>query len=72
LGELLDGFCQWLLERGFSRGSIRTILGNLSHLNGHLGGMPTPPHSGVTAADIAGFFKVYPLRGAGVSPLNSE
>jgi len=27
LGELLDGFCQWLLNRRFSPGSIRTILG---------------------------------------------
>jgi integrase/recombinase XerD len=72
LGELLDGFCQWLLERRFSRGSIRTILGNLSHLNRHLGGVPTPPHSGVMAADIAGFFKVYPLRCRHRGPLEGH
>ena len=38
LGTLLDGFCKWLLENGFSRSSIRTHLSGLSHLNDHLRG----------------------------------
>ena len=36
LGELLDGFCDWLLEHGFARSTVRTHLSNVSHLNEHL------------------------------------
>lgn len=62
LGKLLEGFCQWLLHHHFSRVTIRTTLGNLSHLNEHLSGTCTLPRPTVTDADIAGFFKVYPSR----------
>ena len=31
LGKLVEGFCNWLLERGFSRWTIRTHLFNVSH-----------------------------------------
>jgi site-specific recombinase XerD len=72
LGELLDGFCQWLLNHHFSQGAIRTILGKLSHLNVHLGGAHTPPHPGVTAADITGFFKVYPFHCRHRGPLEGH
>jgi integrase/recombinase XerD len=62
LGELLEGFSQWLLDRCYSREWIRKILGNLSHLNAHLGGFSTSQCTRMTAPDIAGFFKVYPSR----------
>ena len=36
LGKLLDGFCDWLLEHGFARYTVRKHLSNVSHLNEHL------------------------------------
>ena len=36
LGKLLDGFCKWLLNHGFSRWTVQFHLGNLSQLNAHL------------------------------------
>ena len=41
LGKHLDGFCAWLLRRGFSRHTIRMHLSNVSHLNEHLGRQET-------------------------------
>lgn len=72
LGELLDGFCQWLLNGRFSRGSIRTHLGNLSHLNEYLGGARTTARQGLTVGDIAGFLKVYPSRCRHRGPLEEH
>ncbi len=48
LGKLLEGFCNWLFEHGFSRGSIRKHLFSVSHLNEHLGGPRSRPHQGVS------------------------
>jgi len=62
LGELLEGFCCWLLEHGFSRSTIRKHLFNLSHLNEHLGGPSSGVRQGVSSRDVEGFFKAYPLR----------
>jgi integrase/recombinase XerD len=62
LGKFLDGFCQWLLDRRFSRGCIRTHLGYVSHLNEYLSGVDAIPRPKVTAIDIAGFLKVYPTH----------
>ena len=62
LGTLLEGFCDWLLEQGFSRGSVRKHLSNLSHLNEHLRGGREPRSPTVTAEDLNGFFQAYPSR----------
>jgi site-specific recombinase XerD len=62
LGELLEGYCDWLLEQGFSRWSVRTHLSNLSHLNEHLGSRRRPRPQTVTAEDLDGFFRAYPAR----------
>lgn len=62
LGKLLEGFCHWLLARGFSRGCIRTHLSNVSHLNQYLGRAMARPRAMVTANDIEGFFKAYPSQ----------
>jgi site-specific recombinase XerD len=62
LGTLLDGFCDWLLEQGFSRWSVRTHLSHLSHLNEHLRGGGEPWSLTVTTADLDGFFRAYPAR----------
>jgi len=60
LGKLLETFCHWLLAEGFSRGSIRKHLSNVSHLNEYLGGHSAQPLTTVTAKDIEGFLKAYP------------
>jgi len=62
LGELLEGFCNWLLEHGLSRSTIRKHLFNLSHLNEHLGSSRSRVCHGVSSKDVEGFFKAYPLR----------
>jgi len=61
LGNLLEGFCNWLLEHGFSRWTIRKHLFNVSHLNENLGGPGSGFRESLGSRDIAGFFKAYPL-----------
>jgi len=62
LGKLVEGFCNWLLEHGFSRGTIRDHLTNVSHLNEHLGDPGNAVHQEIRARDVEGFFKSYSLR----------
>lgn len=62
LGKLLEGFCSWLLEHGFSRGTIRKHLFNLSHLNKHLDRSWSGVQQGVSSRDVEAFFKAYPLQ----------
>lgn len=61
LGKLLEGFCSWLLEHGFSRWTIRKHLFNVSHLNEPLGGPRSGFRESLSSRDVAGFFKAYPL-----------
>jgi len=62
IGKLLEGFCSWLLEHGFSRGAIRKHLFNVSHLNDHLDGPRSGVHQSVSLREVEGFFRAYPLR----------
>jgi len=62
LGKLLEGFCNWLLEHGFSRWTIRKHLFNVSHLNEYLSGPSSGVLESVSSTDVEGFFKAYPLR----------
>ena len=62
IGKLLDGFCHWLLDHGFSRGTVRKHLFNLSHLNEYLGGPRSGIHQTVSLREVKSFFRVYPLR----------
>jgi integrase/recombinase XerD len=62
LGNILEGFCNWLLQRGFSRQSVRRHLSRVSHLNEHLGGATAPIRQTITAKDVEGFLRVYPSR----------
>ena len=56
LGELLDGFCSWLISRGFSRGTIRKRLTNVSHLNEHLASRKSGFLESLGSKDTDGFF----------------
>lgn len=62
LGMLLEGFCDWLLESGFCRGSVQRHLSNLSHLSEHLGSPKAPMRQSVTAKDLEEVFETYPSR----------
>lgn len=59
LGRLLEEFCDWLLDSGFTRGSIRTHLCNASHLNQYLGCGTDPPRLRLSAQDVKRFFTAY-------------
>jgi site-specific recombinase XerD len=72
LTRLLEGFCQWLLARGFTRGCIRKHLSNVSHLNEHLGSATALPRATVTARDVEGFFKAYPSQCRNHGPLGDH
>ena len=59
LGMLLEGFCRSLLERGFSRCSVRHHLSNVAHLNEHLRRPGARMCRTVTAKEMQGFFGKY-------------
>ena len=62
LGGLLERFCLWLMDCGFSRGTIRAHLSYVSHFNAYLGTVADTPRKVVTAQDVEGFFRAYPQR----------
>jgi len=62
LGELLEDFCKSLQERGFSRGTTRLHLGNLSHFNEHLRCPRSQMRRTVAAGEIEEFFHGYASR----------
>ena len=62
LGKLLDGYCDWLLECGFSRSTIRKHLSNISQLNGYLDAQKVAGRQTLSAEDVNGFLRKYPLR----------
>ncbi len=60
LGMHQDGFCAWLLSRGFSRHTIRMHLSNVSHFNEHLGRQEIVVDQLLRSTDVADFFEEYP------------
>jgi integrase/recombinase XerD len=72
LGDLLEGFCLWLMDGGFSRWTIRAHLSRLSHFNAYLGGLANTPREVVTAKDVEGFFRAYPLQCRNRGPLEQH
>lgn len=59
LGIHLDGFCAWLLKRGFSRHTIRVHLSNVSHFNEHLGRRGVAADHLLSSMDVDDFFESY-------------
>jgi integrase/recombinase XerD len=72
LGRLLEGFCSWLLEHGFTRGIIRKHLSHVSRLNEHLGCLRSRICQGVSSKEIEVFFKVYPSQCRNRKPLEKH
>ncbi len=62
LGGLLEGFCLWLMNCGFSSWTIRAHLSCVSHFNAYLSTVEDTPREDVTTQGIAGCFRGYPLR----------
>jgi len=62
IGKLLEGFCSWLLEHGFRRGTTRKHLFNLFHLNEYLGGPRSVVRQTVSLREVEGFFRAYSLQ----------
>jgi len=72
LGMLLEGFCRWLMDFGFSRSTIRSQLAGVSHFNAYLGTVEDPPRESVTAQDVDGFLRAYPLQCRNRGPLEKH
>ena len=72
LGKLLDRFCDWLLEHGFTRYSARKHLSNVSHLNEHLGARNGAGGQTLSAQAVNEFLKEYPLRARNRGPLDQH
>jgi integrase/recombinase XerD len=60
LGILLDGFCDWLLERGFARSTVRKHLGHVLHLNRWLAECGWQVSGGLSRKEVEGFLEAYP------------
>lgn len=72
LGKLVEGFCNRLLEHGFSRWTIRIHLSNVSHFNEHLGRLGIGVDQGVSSKDVEKFFKAYPSQCRNRGPLEGH
>ena len=62
LGWLLENFCDWLLERGFTWYTVRKHLGYVSHLNEWLGERGWRWSGCLSREDVEGFLAAYPFR----------
>jgi integrase/recombinase XerD len=72
LGNRLDGFCDWLLEQGFSRSTIRLHLVNVSHFNEFLGEQNRSEFRTLSIKEVNAFFKVYPSQARNRGPLDKH
>ncbi len=71
-GKLLEGFCDWLLGHGFARYTARKHLSNVSHLNEYLGARNRAGWQTLSAQDVNGLLKQYPLRARNRGPLDQH
>ena len=60
LGSLLDAFCDWLLDRGFRKFTVRTHLGRILHFNRWLAERGRHWHGGLSRKEVEGFLEAYP------------
>ena len=62
LGDAVDGFCQWLQDRGFSRHSQRKHVSNVGHLNDYLREQGLGVGHGSWPDHVEDFLQAYPSR----------
>ena len=72
LGKLLDGFCDWLLEHGFTRHTVRKHLANVSHFNEYLGARNRAGGQTLSSQDVNIFLRAYWLRARNRGPLDNH
>lgn len=72
LGMHLDGFCAWLIRRGFSQWTIRLHLRNISHFNEHLNRQKAVAGQHLCSTDVADFFAAYPSWSRNSGPLKAH
>ncbi|MES0446808.1 MAG: site-specific integrase [Desulfobacterales bacterium] len=72
LGNLLDGYCDWLLELGFSRSTISMHLSKVSHLNSYLAAQKVLCDQVLSTEDIYDFLKKYQLQARPRGPLGNH
>ncbi len=70
LGGLVDGFCDFLLEGGFRRGTVRKHLANVSHLNAYLMTRKGVAGQSLSSQDVSDFLRDYPLIARNRGPLD--
>ena len=69
LGELLDGFCDWLLEHGFARSTVRKHLANVRQLDEHLNARNGAGGQILSAEDVYGVLREYSRSARNRRPL---
>lgn len=72
LGELMDGFCDALLQSGFTPSTVRRHLSNISHLNAYLGTRKNNDGQALCAQTVSEFLRGYPARTRNRGPLDKH
>jgi len=72
LGSHLDGYCDWLLDCGFSLSTTRNHLSHASHLNGYLDERKLAGPLILSTENVNGFLKEYPLRPRSREPTDNH
>jgi hypothetical protein len=62
LGGLLDGFCNALLQDGFTTVTTRKHLSNISHLNAYIGARSDINGLELSAQTVSEFLRDYPTQ----------
>jgi site-specific recombinase XerD len=72
LGGLMVGFCDGLLECGFSRSTMRKHLVNVSHLNAYLTTQKWVEGQSLSAQHVSEFLRDYPSQARNRGPLDKH
>jgi integrase/recombinase XerD len=72
LGGLLDGFCNALLQDGFTTVTTRKHLSNISHLNAYIGARSDINGLELSAQTVSEFLRDYPTQARNRGPLSSH
>jgi len=67
----MDGFCDALLEDGFSRSTVRRHLSNVNHLNAYIGARKNIDGQELCSQTVSDFLKDYPVRARNRGSLNT-
>ena len=60
LGEIVGGFCRWLLGHGFSQERVQSHVLNISYFDAYLAQQSTLPIKIISSKDVDAFLRKYP------------